>query len=75
MKLILLTSKTCHCVDVEKELNALGFSYELCDVEDCPELVQRFGIRHCPTFILDDHRAIVVDEGNVTQLRQLLAAG
>lgn len=74
MKIILLTSNTCHCVDVEKELTTLGFSYEICDVEDCPDLVQRFGIRHCPTLILDDQRAIFVDAGNVTQLRQLLAA-
>ena len=74
MKIILLTSKTCHCVDVEKELTVLGFIYEICDVEDCPDLVQRFGIRHCPTLILDDQRAIFVDADNVTQLRQLLAA-
>jgi glutaredoxin len=74
MKIILLTSKTCHFIDVEKELNVLGFSYERCDVEDYPELAQRFGVRHCPTLIVDDHRVIPVDENNAAQLRQLLTA-
>jgi thioredoxin-related protein len=74
MKIILLTSKTCHFIDVEKELNVLGFSYERCDVEDYPELAQRFGVRHCPTLIVDDHRVIPVDENNAAQLSQLLTA-
>jgi len=74
MKIILLTSKTCHFIDVEKELNVLGFSYERCEVEDHPELVQQFGVRHCPTLIVDDHRVIPIDENNAVQLRQLLTA-
>lgn len=74
MKIILLTSKTCHFIDVEKELNVLGFSYERCDVEDYPELAQQFGVRHCPTLIVDDHRVIPVDENNAAQLSQLLTA-
>jgi len=32
MKIIFLTSKTCHFIDVEKELNLLGFSYERFEV-------------------------------------------
>ena len=74
MKITLLTSKTCYCIDVEQELNALGLSYERCDVEDSPELVQRFGVRHCPTLIVDERRVISIDEDNVAQLRQLLTA-
>lgn len=74
MKIILLTSKTCHCVEVEKELNVLGFNYERCDVEEYPELAQQFGVRHCPTLIVDDDRVIPIDEDNATQLRQLLTA-
>jgi len=74
MEIILLTSKTCHFIDVEKELNVLGFSYERCEVEDHLELAQRFGVRHCPTLIVDEHRVIPIDENNATQLRQLLTA-
>lgn len=74
MKITLLTNKLCHCVDVEQELEALGFDFERCDVEDDPALAERFGIRHCPTLIVDEQRVIPVDEGNVAQLGQLLAA-
>lgn len=74
MRITLLTSKTCRCIEVEQELNALGFSYERCDVEDNPELAQRFGVRHCPTLIVDERRVIPVDEDNAAQLRQLLTA-
>lgn len=74
MKIILLTSKTCHCVDVEKELKVLGFSYERCDVEEYPELAQQFGVRHCPTLIVNDDWVIPIDENNAAQLRQLLTA-
>jgi hypothetical protein len=45
-----------HCADVEQELEALGFNYELCDVEDDPTLAEKFSIRHRPTLILDEHR-------------------
>lgn len=72
MKIILLTSKTCHCVDVEQELDVLGFEYERCDVEDDPALAERFGVRHCPTLIVDERRVIPIDEDNAAQLRQLL---
>jgi glutaredoxin len=74
MKITLLTSKTGHCIDVEQELNVLGFSYERCDVEDNPELAERFGVRHCPTLIVDERRVIPIDEENAAQLRRLLAA-
>lgn len=74
MKITLLTNKMCHCADVEQELEALGFDYERCDVEDAPVLAERFSIRHCPTLIVDEHRVIPIDEYNVTRLRQILAA-
>ena len=73
MKITLLTNKMCHCVDVEQELDALGFEYERCDVEDNPEVAERYGVRHCPTLIVDENRVIPIDEGNVSRLRELLA--
>ncbi len=73
MKITLLNSKTCHCSDLEQELNALGFSYERFFVEDNPELAERFGIRHCPTLIVDEKRVIPIDEQNVARLKELLA--
>jgi hypothetical protein len=55
-------------------LNVLGFSYERCDVEDNPELAERFGVRHCPTLIVDERRVIPIYEDNAARLRRLLAA-
>lgn len=72
MKIVLLTSKTCHCVAVEQELDMLGLSYERCDIEDSLELAERFGIRHCPTLIVDDQRVIPVYENNASKIKQLL---
>lgn len=74
MKITLLTNKMCHCADVEQALDALGFDYERCDVEDDPALVERFNIRHCPTLVVDERRVIPIDEDSVVRLRQLLAA-
>ena len=74
MKITLLTNKMCHCVDVEQALDALGFEYERCDVEDNPGLAERFGVRYCPTLIVDERRVIPIDEDNVARLGQLLAA-
>ena len=74
MKIVLLTSRTCHCANVEQALRTIGFAFEQYDVEDRPELVQRFGVRHFPSLILDERRVIPIDENNATQIKQLLTA-
>ena len=74
MKIILLTNKVCHCVDLEEELDVLGYDYQRCDVEDVPTLVEKFSIRHCPTLIVNDAEVIPIDENNITHLRELLVA-
>jgi glutaredoxin len=74
MKITLLTSEPCNCIAVERELQAPGFAYERHYVEDEPEIAERFGIRHCPTLIIDERRVIAIDEANAAQLRQLLTA-
>ena len=74
MKITLLTSRTCHCVAVEQELNALGLSYERYEVEDSPELARQYNVRHCPTLIVDEQRVIAIDEANASELKHLLDA-
>ena len=73
MKIILLTTKVCHCVDLEQALEVLGLDYQRFDVEDEQALVERFSIRHCPTLIVNDTRVIPIDENNITRLSELLA--
>lgn len=74
MKILLLTNLHCHCVDVERELENLGLRYTRCNVEEHPEIAQRYGVRHCPTLIIDERKVIPLDEGNTPRLMQLLLA-
>jgi glutaredoxin len=41
------------CPNLERELQALGVSYELLYVEEHPELVEQYKIRHSPNVIVD----------------------
>ncbi len=61
MNITLLTTRTCHCSNIEQELRDLGLMYERCYAEEHPELVERFRIRHCPVLIIDEARVIAVD--------------
>ena len=61
MDIKLLTTRTCHCSNIEQELRDLDLVYERCYVEEHPELVERFKVRHCPVLIIDETRVISVD--------------
>ena len=72
---ILLTTRTCHCSNIEQELRDLGLVYERCYVEENPELMERYKIRHCPVLIIDETRVIAVDGLTKGQLKDLLNLG
>lgn len=72
MDIKLLTTRTCHCSNIEQELRDLDLVYERCYVEEHPELVQRFKVRHCPVLIIDEARVIPVDGLTEGQIRTLL---
>lgn len=72
MDIKLLTTRTCHCSNIEQELQDLGVTYELCYAEDHPELVEQYQIRHCPVLIVDEARVIAVDGLMEGQIRALL---
>lgn len=74
MNILLLTNRHCHCVDVENELKALGLRYTRCDVEEHPDVARAYGVRHCPTLIVDEHKVIPIDEHNVRHLLRLMLA-
>ena len=73
MDIKLLTTHTCHCSNIEQALQDLGLVYERCYVEENPELVARFKVRHCPVLIIDETRIIPVDSLTEGQLRALLS--
>ncbi|ALP52283.1 hypothetical protein Tel_03510 [Candidatus Tenderia electrophaga] len=55
MDVMIIATKDCtHRKHLEKELEHLRIPYRLCFVEDCADLVQKFGIRHSPNLIVDD---------------------
>lgn len=72
MDIKLLTTRTCHCSNIEQELRDLDLVYERCYVEEHPELVERFKVRHCPVLIIDETRVIPVDGLTEGQIKALL---
>lgn len=72
MDIKLLTTRTCHCSNIEQELRDLNLVYERCYVEEHPELVARFKVRHCPVLIIDETRVIPVDGLTEGQIRTLI---
>jgi glutaredoxin len=55
MNVMIIATKDCsHCENLARELHDLGVEYRLVYVEDAPELVLKYGIRHSPNLIVDD---------------------
>ena len=55
---VIATRDCSHRPNLERELSGLGIAYELVFVEDQPELVQFFNIRHSPNLVIDDELVI-----------------
>lgn len=55
MNVMIIATRSCsHCHNLERELRDLGVVYELLFVEDHPEVVARYDIRHSPNLVVDD---------------------
>ena len=55
MDVMIIATKACmHRPQLEKELVSLQIPYRVYFVEDHPDLVQKFGIRHSPNLVVDD---------------------
>ncbi len=55
MDVIIIATKNCtHRLNLEKELESLHIPYRVCFVEECPDLVKKFSLRHSPNLIVDD---------------------
>lgn len=71
MKVQIIATRQCsHRANLERELNDLGISYELVFVEENPDLLSRYQIRHSPNLVVNGQ---VVCRGQPTeaQLRDL----
>ena len=55
MNVRIIATRSCsHCHDIERDLKDLAIVYEVLYVEDHPEVVQRYNIRHSPNLVVDD---------------------
>ena len=55
MDVLIIATKACmHRVSLEQELDGMQIEHRVCFVEDCPDLVHRFSIRHSPNLVVDD---------------------
>lgn len=68
MDVMIIATKNCtHRLNLEKELECLHIPYRVYFVEECPDLVQKFSIRHSPNLIVDDE-IIFRDQPTETEL-------
>lgn len=55
MDVMIVATRACmHRRNLERELQHLLIPYRVCFVEECPDLVQKFGIHHSPNLVVDD---------------------
>lgn len=73
MDVLIIATKNCtHRQNLEKELACLHIPYRVCYVEEHPDLVQKFNIRHSPNLVVDD-QIIFRDQPTDTQLHAYFA--
>ena len=54
MQLLIIATHSCsHYPGLERELQDLGYPYEVLFVAEHPELCAKYGIRHSPNLIVD----------------------
>jgi len=55
MDVIVVATRACvHRGNLEKELAHLRIPYRVFFVEECADLVRKFGIHHSPNLVVDD---------------------
>jgi len=72
MDIKVIATKGCtHCPNIERELQDLNVGYEVLFVEENPDVVEKFNIRHSPNLVIDN---IVVCRGQPSEgeLKSLL---
>lgn len=73
MSVKIIATKGCsHCQDLQHELSGIGITFEVVFVEEHPDVVAAYGIRHSPSILVNDK---VVFRGQPTplELRQFFS--
>ncbi|HED18991.1 MAG TPA: thioredoxin family protein [Gammaproteobacteria bacterium] len=54
MNVTIIATRGCsHCPNLARELDDLGITYDVQYVEDSPEIVEKYTIRHSPNLLVD----------------------
>ena len=69
---IIATHNCSHRHNIERDLKDLAIAYEVLYVEDHPEVVQRYNIRHSPNLVVDDE-VVFRRQPSEAELRALFA--
>ena len=55
MNIMIIATKSCnHRFTMERELQHLGLDYQMIYVEDNPQIVAKYAIRHTPNLIINE---------------------
>ncbi len=72
MNVIIVATRACnHCRNLARELDDLGVAYEVKYVEDNPEVVEQYTIRHSPNLLVDGE-LVCRSQPTETELRAYL---
>lgn len=73
MHVQIIATHTCsHCPNLERELRDLGVAYEVLYVEEHPEIVKQYAIRHSPNLVVDG-RVVFRGQPTEEELRAVLS--
>jgi len=72
MNITIIATQDCsHCPNLARELDDLGVNYEIRYVEDNPDIVRKYTIRHSPNLLIDG-KIVCRSQPNAQQLREYL---
>lgn len=71
MNVKIVATRSCsHCASLQRELNELGIPFEVLLVEEHPDVVVTYNIRHSPNLVVNDE-VVFRGQPSVHELRAL----
>jgi len=75
MNVKIVATKSCsHCKGLQHELGELGIPFEVLYVEEHPDVVATYGIRHSPNLLVDEE-IVFRGQPSVHELRDFFQQG
>lgn len=75
MDVKIIATKSCsHCLDLQHELGELGIPFEVLFVEEHPDVVMTYSIRHSPNLLVNDE-IVFRGQPSMHELREFFQQG